>query len=62
MFSEDNCGDNNFPRQLKKYVNSVVALLAKLEEDTDVIGENFAHHFSKYAKRPIMKDLPLEYR
>merc|ERR1719285_958591 len=62
MFSEDTCGDNDIPKQVKKYVNDVVLRLAKLEEDTDSIGENFAHHFTKYAKRPILNDLPVEYR
>ena len=62
MFSKDSCGDNNIPAAVKKYVNDVVARLKALEDDTDSIGENFAHHFSKYAKRPILKDLPIDYR
>ena len=36
--------------------------LVELEEDTEVIGENFGLHYTKYAKRPLMNDLPMDYR
>ena len=32
-----------------------------LEEDTEIIGENFTMHFTKYAKRPIINELPRNY-
>ena len=32
-----------------------------LEEDTEIIGENFTMHFTKYAKRPIINELPRTY-
>ena len=32
-----------------------------LEEDTEIIGENFTMHFTKYAKRPIINELPRSY-
>ena len=36
--------------------------LDHLEEDTEIIGENFTLHYTKYARRPLMEDLPMEYR
>ena len=36
-------------------------LLQGLEEDTEIIGENFTMHFTKYAKRPIINELPRSY-
>ena len=36
-------------------------LLQGLEEDTEIIGENFTMHFTKYAKRPIINELPRNY-
>ena len=32
-----------------------------LEEDTEIIGENFTMHFTKYAKRSIINELSRNY-
>ena len=44
------------------YVNNTMQRLLELEEDTEIIGENFGLHYTKYAKRPLMNDLPMDYR
>ena len=44
------------------YVNNTLQRLLELEEDTEIIGENFGLHYTKYAKRPLMNDLPMDYR
>merc|ERR1719509_362778 len=60
-YSDDICGDNAFPRNVKQFVNQAVKRLQGLEEDTEIIGENFALHFTKYAKRPVINELPRTY-
>ena len=57
-YTEDFCGDNALPKNVKMYVNNTVFKLRFLEEDTEIIGENFANHFSKYAKRATIQELP----
>ena len=57
-YTEDFCGDNAIPKNVKMYVNNTVFKLRFLEEDTEIIGENFANHFSKYAKRATIQELP----
>ena len=58
FYTEDFCGDNAIPKNVKMYVNNTVFKLRFLEEDTEIIGENFANHFSKYAKRATIQELP----
>merc|ERR1719192_676533 len=60
-YSDDMCGDNAFPKAVKEHVNGAVKRLQGLEEDTEIIGENFTMHFTKYAKRPIINELPRNY-
>jgi hypothetical protein len=62
FYSDDICGDNAIPRNVKSFVNNVIRKLQNIEEDTEIIGENFSLHFSKYAKRPTINELPREYR
>ena len=62
MYLEDMCGDNAIPKNVKTYVNNTISKLVKLEEDTEIIAENFGLHYTKYAKRPLMNDLPMDYR
>ena len=57
-YTEDFCGDNAIPKNVKTFVNNTVFKLKFLEEDTEIIGENFANNFSKYAKRPMIQELP----
>ena len=61
-YTEDICGDNAIPKNVKMFVNNIVSKLKFLEEDTEIIGENFANHFSKYAKRATIQELPRDYR
>ena len=42
-YTEDFCGDNALPKNVKMYVNNTVFKLRFLEEDTEIIGENFAN-------------------
>jgi len=62
FYSDDICGDNAIPRNVKSFVNNVIKKLQNIEDDTEIIGENFSLHFSKYAKRPTINELPREYR
>ena len=61
-YSDDICGDNAIPRNVKSFVNNTIRKLQNIEDDTEIIGENFSLHFSKYAKRPTINELPREYR
>ena len=45
-----------------KDIHPCISRLEKLEEDAEIIGENFSLHYTKYAKRPLMNDLPMDYR
>ena len=58
LYSDDICGDNAIPKNVKIFVNNALSKLKFLEEDTEIIGENFGNHFSKYAKRPTINELP----
>jgi len=62
LYTDDMCGDNAIPKNVKMYVNNTLQRLLELEEDTEIIGENFGLHYTKYAKRPLMNDLPMDYR
>ena len=57
-YTDDFCGDNAIPKNVKIYVNNTVSKLKFLEENTEIIGENFANHFTKYAKRATINEIP----
>ena len=61
-YTEDICGDNAIPRNVKLFVNNATSKLKNLEENSDIIGENFSNNFSKYAKRATINELPRDYR
>ena len=61
-YTEDICGDNAIPKNVKMFVNNATKKLQHLEADSDIIGENFSNHFSKYAKRATINELPRDYR
>ena len=61
-YTEDICGDNAIPRNVKLFVNNAANKLRNLEDNSDIIGENFSNNFSKYAKRATINELPREYR
>ena len=61
-YTEDICGDNAIPRNVKLFVNNAANKLRNLEENSDIIGENFSNNFSKYAKRATINELPRDYR
>ena len=62
FYTEDICGDNAIPKNVKMFVNNAAKKLQHLEADSEIIGENFPNHFSKYAKRPTINELPRNYK
>ena len=61
-YTEDFCGDNAIPKNVKMFVNNTVAKLKYVEEDTEIIGENFSNHYTSYAKRHTINELPRDYK
>jgi len=62
FYTEDFCGDNAIPKNVKMFVNNTVAKLKYVEEDTEIIGENFSNHYTSYAKRHTINELPRDYK
>ena len=61
-YTEDICGDNAIPKNVKMFVNNAAKKLQNLEADSEIIGENFPNHFTKYARRPTINELPRHLR
>ena len=63
LYTDDFCGDNAIPKNVKMYVNNAVSKLKFLEEDTEIIGENFDNHFKKYSRaRTTINELPKDFK
>jgi len=62
FYTEDLCGDNAIPRNVKEFVNETIEKLKTLESGADIIGEKFSEGLTKHAKRPTINDIPRKYK